>query len=375
MSQEQSTSSLYKPSKNFILSAPVQPALKSKIQSQDLRAKLQSKMVDLGNMQTEWTQQETELRNKSEDLVTQLRDCQRQFDAAKKLEKAKHLQILDQLTRQHQLVVMDLQAQIDDCLEAKDNFDEDTADIDQEIENVKVQIAGFQRVQEQEDEEEEQEDEEHVERLEFLEKRLSEMQGLYAQAVQQREEESKNQTQKLEELLRHHQDLDDKNNQEIQQIIDQLNNLDRDQASQISGIEKQLTENKRHLSNNLKAANTKAAELQQSISKYQHDHKKEMNQIIEEETKFREQLETLNARHRGHLEEAMNAARRCSEEKRRFAAMQHEVEELNGELVRETIEHETLIKEVNKMDNEVLNQITRSVNDPSLTLSYSFTRF
>ncbi|OHT04109.1 hypothetical protein TRFO_06410 [Tritrichomonas foetus] len=368
----QASTGSYRPSKSFMLNSPVQPAIRSKKQSQDLRKQLRSKMVDLGNIQSDWSVQESNLRNKAEDLITQLRNCQRQFDATKKAEKVKHLQMLDQINRQHQIVVMDLQAQIDDCLDGQEEID-DLADIEQEIENVKIQITGFQKVQMIEDEEEEQEDFEHVEKIEMLEKRLIEMQSIFQKAVQQREEESRTSTQKLEELILRQQDIDDQNHVEFQRLVDNLNNLDREQALQIATIEKQLQENKRHLSNNLKSAINKAADLQQKITKYQHDHKKEMKHVIDEETGYRNLLETLNARHRGHLEESMNAARKCSEEKRRFAAMQHEVEELNGELVRETIEHETLIKEVNRMDNEVLNQMSRGVSDPSL--SFTFNRF
>lgn len=374
MSKSQGPSSSYQPQSNqFSLVTPVQPALRSKIQAQNLRKQLQARMVDLGSMQTNWNSQESDLRKKSEDLINQLRDVQRQNEIAKNQERAKHLQVLDQLNKRHHLVVLDLQSQIDENIERNENVD-DCSDIDQQIENINLQIAEFKRIQMREDEEEEEkEDEEHIQRIEKLEERLQEMQNLHMQAVHQRDEESKNATQSLEELINNQQKVDDENKNAIKQLIEQLNSIDRNHQSQLSTIEKQLHESKRQTANSLKNAMSKAAEFQQKISKYQHDHKKEMDALIEEETQYREALEKLNARHRAHLDESMSAAKKCSEEKRRFVTMQHEVEELNGELLRETIEHENLIKEVNKMDNEVLNQMSQNVTDP--TLSFSYNRF
>ncbi|KAK8891784.1 hypothetical protein M9Y10_029004 [Tritrichomonas musculus] len=374
MSKTQALSSSYQPQSNqFSLDAPVQPALRSKIKAQNLRKQLQARMVDLGSLQTNWSSRESDLRKKSEDLITQLKTVQRQFEISKNQERAKHLQVLDQLNKQHHLAVLDLQSQIDENIDRKD-FVDDCSDLDQQIEEVKLQISSFQKIQLQADEEEEEkEDDDHIQKIELLEQRLTEMQNLHLQAVHQRDEESRNSTQALEELILNQQKVDDENRATIKQMVDRINSIDRNHQNQLSTIEKQLHENKRQMSNNLRTAYNKAAELQQKISKYQHDHKKEMDQLIEEETQYREALETLNAQHRAHLEESMNAAKKCSDEKRRFATMQHEVEELNGELLRETIEHENLIKEVNKMDNEVLNQMSSSVTDPAL--SFSFNRF
>lgn len=374
MSKSQGPSASYQPTSNqFSLISPVQPALRSKIQAQNLRKQLQARMVDLGSMQTNWNSQESDLRKKSEDLITQLRNVQRQNEIIKNKERAKHLQVLDQLNKHHHLAVLDLQSQIDENID-RNEFVDDCSDLDQQIENIKLQIAEFQKAQMQDaEEEEEKEDEEHIIKVEKLEERLSEMQNLHMQAVHQRDEESKNATQTLEELILNQQKVDEDNKATMKQLVEQLNSIDRNHQSQLSNIEKQLHESKRQTSNNLKNAMNKAAELQQKISKFQHDHKKEMDMLIEEETQYREALEKLNAQHRAHLEESMNAVKKCSEEKRRFATMQHEVEELNGELLRETIEHENLIKEVNKMDNEVLNQMSQNVTES--TLSFSYNRF
>ncbi|KAK8896340.1 hypothetical protein M9Y10_014238 [Tritrichomonas musculus] len=366
------------PSKKFALSLPVNPLLQSKLKSQDLRQQLQSRIVDLGSLQTEWSSQESQLRTKSEDLITQLRALSRQYEIKRNEERAKHLQALNQIIRQHQNIVLDLQSQINECIEDS-QIDDDCSDIDQQIKSIKIEINGLREFQAQIAQENrkggnEEEEEEVNEKVEMLQNRLNEMQNLYTNNVLKREEESKSATLQLEGLILKQQDIDQQNQLEIQQLVDEINNIDLDQATQIAEIKKKEKDIKRSISQQLKEAMNEAAQLQHEIFQFQHDHKKEMNEKIDIESQLKQELAILNSRHAGYLNESINAAKKCSEEVRRMAAMKREIEELNSELLREKIENTNLIKESNKIDDDILNQVSEN-HTTSFSLSFSYNRF
>lgn len=366
------------PSKKFALSMPLSQSLQSKIKSQNLRSQLQDRMVDLGNLQTEWCTQENKMRTKSEDLITQLRTISRKYEVQKNEEKAKHLQLLDQINQQHQIIVLDLQSQINNAIDMIQD-DDDLSDLDLKIQNVQIEISGYQNLQEKINQEKQNEgtgdeEEELSEKYEMLENRLNEMQNLYLRAVQAREDESKSATHQLEELILKQQDIDQQNQLEIQQLVDQINSIDREHSNQIADIKKQEKEIKRRISHQLKSSMNKASQMQQEISKYQHDHKKEMNLLLDEENQFKQTFLKLNSQNSGYLNESSNAVKKYSDETRRIAAMKHEIEELNAELLRESIEHANLIKMANKIDDDILNQIPQNQTS-SYSLSFSYNRF
>ena len=68
-------------------------------------------------------------------------------------------------------------------------------------------------------------------------------------------------------------------------------------------------------------------------------------------------------------------AKKFADEKKRFVAMHRELEMLNAELVRETVEHETLMKELNKMDSFVLSQMSAGPSASRMGGSSTFSSF
>lgn len=379
MSEEQSTTTQgYQPTtRNFEITTQVEPTLKNKIQNQELRKGMQDKMIDLGNLQTKWDIQESELRGKSEDYISQLRDLAQRNEIAKNDERAKHLQVINQINEEHQKTVLDLQAQIDQSIAEDAEMDVGT-EIDEQIENLKLQIAEYQKIDQMKTEEDEQldQDKESVEdenetRLTQLQDELTEKQSLYESKIQERESNSKAVTKQLEELIQTQQKDDIQKRQRLQQLVSELNNLDKEQRSKISSKNRQLKDSKAHLTSSLRTINTKTVALQQDITRYQNNQKKKMKAILAEEEKVKMELESVNAKHRGYLDESMTAARKCSEEKRKFVQMQHEIEELHAELMRETIEHENLIKEANRLDDDILDEMGNFSQIPSLSFSYN----
>ena len=90
---------------------------------------------------------------------------------------------------------------------------------------------------------------------------------------------------------------------------------------------------------------------------------------------LRIQLESLTTRQRQQMKEATNAARSYSEERRKFVAFHRELEMLNSELVRESVEHETLLKELNKMDTQLLSQMSAVGKGSTKSTFYKGSRF
>jgi CII-binding regulator of phage lambda lysogenization HflD len=65
----------------------------------------------------------------------------------------------------------------------------------------------------------------------------------------------------------------------------------------------------------------------------------------------------MTARENASLADAAATAKKINDEKRKFATLHKELEMLKGELARATVEHETLMKELTKIDNYVLSQM------------------
>jgi chromosome segregation ATPase len=83
--------------------------------------------------------------------------------------------------------------------------------------------------------------------------------------------------------------------------------------------------------------------------------KAELKTAIEEASLLRHQLQAITNRENANLAESTAMARKINDEKRKFSTLHKELEMLKGELARATVEHETLIKELTKIDNYVLS--------------------
>jgi CII-binding regulator of phage lambda lysogenization HflD len=89
----------------------------------------------------------------------------------------------------------------------------------------------------------------------------------------------------------------------------------------------------------------------------QRQQKAELKTAIEEASLLRHQLQAITNRENANLAESTAMAKKINDEKRKFATLHKELEMLKGELARATVEHETLMKELTKIDNYVLSQM------------------
>jgi hypothetical protein len=74
------------------------------------------------------------------------------------------------------------------------------------------------------------------------------------------------------------------------------------------------------------------------------------------------------------MKEAIAYAQEYAQEKRRFVSMHREYEILHAELVRETVEHETLMKDLSKRDGYVLSQMSSGGSRSARSAGASSTR-
>lgn len=357
-------------SRTLNISSPVKPEVRSKMQAQDLRLLLKEKIVELGNMQSEWNSNDAAYNDKCENIISQLRNLDLELKAAKNEERTKHLALYNELVEQHKQATLDLQNQIDKGLSASEAI-ADFEELDAEIAELKREIAELENAP-QPVAEDEVIDEEAEERIHELEDRLEEMQQVYEEAIRTREEDSKQSTQMIEQLVLKNQEAEESHEDEVQQLIESLNTLDQEHSEKIQDIENEIADCKHQVSSALKTTLSKSAQLQENISKKQRDANRELKTLQEQADQLRNQLEATTARQRQQMKEASIAAKKYGEEKRRFVAMHRELEMLNSELVRESIEHETLLKELNKMDNFVLSQMSSQSSSRSAAGNSSF---
>lgn len=351
---------------------PVDRSYLQQTKNQDLRQTLQQRMVDLGTMQSSWSIKQSQLSEKCEDMISQLRDDQRQFAVDKNAKRSRHLHSLNQMIQEHQTVILDLQAQIDNAMTVNDERDEsDTLALDHEIESLKMQIEKFKQAPPTKFEVADR-SENYESRTELLEERLQEMQKMLEESLKKKEEDSRAGTQMLEQIIIKSQELDDQHQQELVACVEELNALDKLHAEEVAQLQKESKETKKVLAAKLKAAINKAAQMQKEVSQMQKQQKHSLKGVMTEEAKLKRELEAMTERQHAHMAESTNAAKRTNEERREFAALHKELEMLNTELARETVEHETLLKELSKIDDYVLTQMTAELGDKS---SFSFSRF
>jgi hypothetical protein len=330
--------------------------LKRSTQNQALRKTLQEKYVDLSTLQSSWSAQQVQLSNKCEDLISQLRDSQAQLSADRAGSRAKHIQKMDAAVKQHQLIVLDLQAQIQDAFQLGEDDDEgDVLDLENEIESVKSEMEALEKLpppnygetvlQENLDEQ-----------LEAMEQRIQELQKLLAESTKKREEESKESTQKLQELVLANQEIHEKNQAQLQQLIDELNGLDKTHAGELIQARKSNRDTKKQQLRNLKSITGKTTALQQQLTQVQREQRGDLESSLEAVAELKRQLQTLTNRQNEHLAESTAIARRLNDEKRKFSILHKELEMLKSELSHETVDRETLLLELDKIDNFVLSQ-------------------
>ena len=361
-------SSGYAPTSRPIILSPTKPEIASKNKAYDLRQILKDRMVEFGTLQSEWSTNETRLRSQADELVSQLRDLHSQGIALIHQEQQRHADEIEQLRQQHQIEILELQTQFSDGLSETEPT-EDFEDLDHEIEALKDAIAQVENAPPPSGETDSY-NEEGEERIRALEERLDEITQMRDEAINQREEDSKASTQMIEQLIVKNQDDEQQYRNEINNLVDELTKLDRNHASQVDEINTNHIEMKRNTAASLRNTLSRINQLQNNITKKQKSHNKQIQALHDEIDKLRQNLESLTNRQKQQMKEAANASKNYAEEKRKFVAYHRELEMLNSELVRESVEHETLLKELSKMDGVILSQMSSS-NSRASSVTYS----
>ena len=323
--------------------------------TQDLRKSLQQKIADYGELQSAWSSREAELADQCESLVSELKDTKRQFAVEKAAKRAKHLRTIDQMIQSHQSEVMRLQTQLNDEVQSYEDVDETLA-LDNEIDNLKAQIKSLEnepipeydvnvRLTES--------------RVGELEDRIAELQEMIEESMRERDEDSRQSTKMLQDLIAKNKQADAQNQKEVLKCIEELNKLEKEHAEQVQKAKTAARDTAKQLSAALKKANANAAKMQESVTEKQKQKKREMKSVMIQAADLRSELQAITERQQAHMDESTELAKNCQTERREYISLHKELEMLNCELARETVEHETLMKNLSKIDDMVINRMGR----------------
>ncbi|OHT02066.1 hypothetical protein TRFO_07235 [Tritrichomonas foetus] len=346
------------PVRTLNISTPETPETHAMNQAQGLRTILQEKMVEFNKIKSNSTIADSEYTTKIEAYVAQLRDLDHNFQATKTEEATRHALELKKLQEDHKEKVLFLENQLNEGLSGSDTED-DLPEYDNEIAALKAEIAKWDD-QPTPTGVDDLIGDDAEERIRELEERYEEMLQLHEEALQQREDDSKDTTSKIEQMIVRGQEEEASLNQEIQELVDRLTQLDSDQAARIDEYNREMADQRTQITNSLRNVNAKISHIQKNISKKQRTYSHQVQELHDQADTLRSELESYTTRQKQQMKEAAAAAKAYAEVRRKFVSMHKELEMLNSEKVREIVEHETLMKGLNKMDNFVLSQMSAS---------------
>lgn len=355
---------------NISLGSPSKMESKSKREAQDLHRLLQERMTELGLLQTEWSKKENDLRAQSEDLVSKLRELQNTASSQQLAEQAKHVSQMNEMVNSHHDHMMELQEELDQLLgvtEGQSEFD----DFDNEIEELRAQLHEAENLTVQASVHNElgDDDDEADERIEELENQLQEMDQVYQQVLAQRDEDARRSTQMIEDIIIKYESAEDTHQQELGAIINELNEFDASKTERIAEIQKEVAESKKQIAGQLRNLLSKMTSLEREISASHNAHNKKMTELHDEAEALRNSLEMYTARQKQQLKESSANSKRYGEEKRAYVMKHKQLQMLNSELIREKVEHQTLMKDLTKMDDVVLSQMGNGRESGSFSVS------
>ncbi|KAH0789357.1 hypothetical protein GPJ56_006720 [Histomonas meleagridis] len=337
-------------SKQINLNTPTNPEIRGRIQKQELRNILKNKLFELNSLQSEWNAKENEYRSQCEDLISQLRDIDVNFINQKNSERTKHLEELDRISQQHQTEVNDFQTKIEENFlglnspSEIEQYDEEIASLNEELLNLEEPQSEEQEVDSEYDAIES--------RIKELEEQHQESLQLHEEAIRQRDEDSKTSTQMIEQLLAKTQEEEEYLQKEIQNLIEQLTKLDQEHNNKCDEINRIIQEDKKNISNSRKGIMNKISEKQKILMDKQNEHISVMQKLQNEVEELRSTLESCTTRQKQQIKEIKSVAKKYATEKKKYATMHKELEMVHAELVRESIEHEVLMKDLSKLDTE-----------------------
>ena len=241
--------------------------------------------------------------------------------------------------------------------------------LDQEIASLQMQIEAFQTIPAPEVPPVDKEGYEKKRGL--LEERIAQLKDILQNATIKKEEDSKAATQMLQQLIVKNQETDDVNQAEIAQCVDELNKLEELHNQQVSGIQLEIRESVKSLTERLKSTMEQVSQIQREVTNLHKQQKREMKADLETAEELRQKLAGITEQHHRHLNESAELTRMMNGVRSEYTALHKELEVLNAERARETIEQETLMRQLKKMDDSVISEMTESFSGENSTISFS----
>jgi hypothetical protein len=312
-------------------------------------------MVDFSTLDAEWRSQETAYNEECEKLVAELRDLELQFAVEQQQQQQHHVAAIADLKESHQAAILDLQSQIEEGLAPDDQ--DSTEDLDNAIAALRQELADLDNVTIAA-EDIELVDEDADAKIRVLEDRLEEQQQQHEDALHQRDDDSRAATRMIEELIEKNLQAEESHREQVNELIETLNALDSGYREKVDEIETDMADERKQTIHSIRSDASKISVVQQNITKKQRDYDRTIQELHDQAERLRTALEARTAREKQQMKEAIAYAQEYATEKRKLVSMNREYEILHSELVRETIEHETLMKDLTKMDSYVLAQMS-----------------
>jgi hypothetical protein len=312
-------------------------------------------MLEYQRLQSEWLSQKEALQAECEGLNSELRNVQLRATAGHDSEKKKHLIVLAEMNRGHRNAVLELQAEIGDVLDSEDR----TVDheLDDEIGSLREQIASSENDSPQ-PEDIELVDADADERLRDLEHQLDLAQQRHHDALLQKEEESQKHAGMIKQLVLKQRAQEEDHEQKVTSLIQIMNEMDDDRGHKVEEIQQEIAGERRRVLGSVQNASAKIRSMQETVSKRQREYSRTIGELQGKADLLKASLEARTARQQRQTKEALVHAKKYADEKKKFAAMHREFEILNADRVRESVEHQSLLRELSKLDGYVLSQIS-----------------
>lgn len=333
----------------FDISVPNEEERRARAQTQELRQILQDLLFEYHQLQNDWIAEEKALRDKCEAVITELRDVETKLAQLKHDEQAAHLEKMATLRENHAAEIAKLHAALDGNLNTEGTVEID--DLDYEIEQLQEALkeAETTEMPETNQEEDPPGSFELEEIHEDLVQKLDE-------AQRQSEDASKDATRMVEEVYQKQRDEEAEHEQQLQALFEELSSIDEEGDQIASEAEKSSAELKTRREETTRQILGKIAEVQRQLEISKKTHQKEMSVLSQQVEELRSKLETTTQRQRQQLQEGTQSIKKFREEKKRVITLHKEIELLNNEFIRENIEHQTLLRELGRLDTEMLSQ-------------------
>ena len=315
------------------------------------RQLLQDRLFELNQLQNEWRALEAQYNQRTEALVSELRDIEIEHDRQVATERKNHTRVIDDLIMGHHGTMVELEKEIDACLSTSQDSEGD--DYDETIKHLKAQIAEI-------DENAEIEevpaigDFDSNDFLGQLESVLTEKQTMFEALLRESNANGHEATELLRELAVKQEKLDRQHDAQVDELVKELNVLDEEYLSRSDALKQEMLDARVQVRTMLARASVKLGDFQRVIASCQEKHKGKMEELLDKGRQLKEELDNYSSRLMQHGKEALRNVELINRERTRHSTRMIELQVLKNELIREKIDMETTMRSLLRKETRVM---------------------